>query len=394
MNYRPELNVLLVSNYEYDRQESMLRFANLLLEKLADVNVGVQVMRPTPFFGRMRPSPVGIGKWLGYLDKFLVFPWQLRMRVSRELRSKRGSLLVHICDHSNAVYCGVANAPTVVTCHDLLAVKGALGTDPNCPASWSGRILQKLILAGLQRADFVVCDSAATREDLLELSAPNRAENSDVVLLAQNHPYKELSIEESERRLHSIQALRSRDPYVLTVGSNLSRKNRDGALRIFAKISGAFSGQMVFAGEALDDRLRALATDLGIAERLVEVTKPSNDVLEALYSQAFALLYPSKCEGFGWPIIEAQACGCPVVCSDRTSVPEVAGDGALVCDLDDEDTFAACLLKLRDEASRQELVRKGFANLSRFHIAGMIDRYHAIYRRLADIAPEPACVST
>ncbi len=109
---------------------------------------------------------------------------------------------------------------------------------------------------------------------------------------------------------------------------------------------------MVFAGEALPADLHELAARLGVAARVVEIVKPSDAVLEALYNRARALVFPSRFEGFGWPVIEAQACGCPVLCSDAGSLGEVAGEGAFVRAAADEEAFAEELAARRRGRSR------------------------------------------
>lgn len=377
------VRVLLLGNYKHDRQESMQRFGRLLAKELPRFGIAAEFIRPEPYLGHLKPSPVGLGKWLGYFDKFLIFPFLLRRKIAALRRESCASpLVVHICDHSNSFYEAVAGAPTLVTCHDLLAVRGALGEDTDCPASRFGRLFQRLILRGLRRADFVVCDSAATRDDLLQLADASMASRSEVVLLAQNHPYRRLSEVELAPQIEQITELDPAVPFLLSVGLNLRRKNRHGILRIFSRVRDQWPGQVVFAGEPLDPKTLELAESLGVADRLVQVRKPSNAVLEALYSKAFALLYPSKCEGFGWPIIEAQACGCPVVCSDRTSVPEVAGEGALVCPLEDEAAFAQAILCLQNPNLRNTLVARGYKNIERFRLETMLDRYRDCYARL------------
>src|SRR5438045_9024638 len=78
----------------------------------------------------------------------------------------------------------------------------------------------------------------------------------------------------------------------------------------------------------------------------MQVPDASDELLEALYNRAVALLYPSRFEGFGWPVIEAHACGCPVVCSRSGPLPEVAGAAGLLRDLEDEVGLAEDLLRL------------------------------------------------
>ena len=164
--------------------------------------------------------------------------------------------------------------------------------------------------------------------------------------------------------------------------SNLPRKNRDGALRIFARTKGKWNARLVFAGDVLDSEQLSLAERLEIRDRIVQIKDASHDLLEALYNCATALLFPSLSEGFGWPIIEAQACGCPVVCSNLAPMPETAGGAGLFRDATDEAGFATDILRLNNSAERGVWSEKGLRNAERFSTATMISRYIDIYRSL------------
>jgi glycosyltransferase involved in cell wall biosynthesis len=156
-------------------------------------------------------------------------------------------------------------------------------------------------------------------------------------------------------------------------------------LRIFARCKDQWNGSLIFAGESLSDELRALARQLGVLERVVEVANATSESLEALYNCATALLFPSTFEGFGWPIAEAQACGCPVICTDREPMTEVAGDAAMTRNIEDEVGFAADLLRLTHPAEREHWRAKGLENAKRFSSAQMIGRYCELYRSLAPV---------
>lgn len=370
--------VLLIGNYAPDQQQSMQRFGLMMLQGLTAAGVPAELISPEPVFGRFKGAGAFAAKWLAYVDKFLIFPRKLQRRV------RHGVSLVHICDHSNAMYAADAGAvPVVVTCHDLLAVRGALGEQTDCPASFTGGHLQRWILRGLRRANAIACVSRATMADAERLlGISGAARDLSVVTLGLNYPYRKLSPSERATRLAAIPELGKQRPFVLHVGSNLRRKNRDGVLRIFARCKERWDGDLVFAGEAMTGELHSLAAQLGVSDRVVEVKNPDSPVLEALYNSATALLFPSRFEGFGWPIAEAHACGCPVICSDRAPMPEVAGAAGLIHPVEDEEGFAADILRLGDEAEHERWSDESLRNAARFSTERMVAEYVAIYRRL------------
>ena len=390
--------ILIVGNYPADGQESMLRFARMLEEGFAREGWPVESVAPRAVFGGRggRAASTGLGKWLAYLDKYLLFPWTLRRRV----RGLGRRAVVHVADHSNAVYAPAAASAghrVLVTCHDLGAVRGALGEPTDCPASRTGRVLQRWIRRSLGRADVIACVSAATRADVDRLirRPDGTPPDSRLVHVGLNASFRPLPAAEADARLAAVPALADGRPFALHVGSGLRRKNRAGVLRIFARRREDWpEGRLVFAGEAPSAELSALAASLGVGERVVAVTRPSDGLLEALYSRAAALLFPSTFEGFGWPVIEAQACGCPVLCSDAGSLAEVGGEGAFVRPVTDEAAFAEELRRIvRLPAVRAAWIDAGFRNAARFTEAGMRRRYADLYRELAGLpvaGEEPA----
>lgn len=370
--------VLLIGNYSPDQQQSMQRFGAMMLQGLTDAGFSAEFIRPEPLAGNFKSAGRFISKWLGYVDKFVWFPFRLKKALAKR------PALVHICDHSNAVYaqrCG--RIPVLITCHDLLAVRGALGESTDCPASATGRILQRWILSGLRHADVVACISLATANDAERLVTCGKDRpRIDVVPMGLNYPYRKLSPEVARARLAKIDGFDVNLPFVLHVGSNQRRKNRDGVLRIFARCKEKWHGRLVFAGDPLKAELLTLVDKLGVSDRVTQLANPDGEILEALYNYAVALLYPSRFEGFGWPIIEAQACGCPVICSNSGPLPEAAGEAGLFHDLGDEEGFAADLIRLTDPGERAGWSEKSLRNAEKFSTEKMIAHYINIYRSL------------
>ncbi len=376
--------VVLLGNYPLDRQESMLRFKSLVQAGLESDGFITESISPGGYFGCLRRKGA-LAKWLGYIDKYILFPPVLALRLSRIRRKfPKHKIVVHICDHANSVYATLARKwfPVLVTCHDLLAVRGALGEDTYCPASGFGKILQAAILRGISNATFVACVSQSTRSDLIRLSGPAMTERSQLIPLALNYPYRPLLRDEAMNALTRAGITLPYQGFVLHVGSGHPRKNRDALLLSVARIKDAWPGKIVFAGERFSIGEQALARSLGLEDRLCEIAGPDNDTLQALYSAAHCLLFMSYSEGFGWPVLEAQASGCPVICSNRTSVPEVAGEGALVHEPDDFEKIAKDIQLLEDRSFRESIITLGFKNAGTYTNERMMGAYRDLYIRI------------
>jgi glycosyltransferase involved in cell wall biosynthesis len=369
------MKVLLVGNYEYDGSKSMQIWASALLRELLNRGIDARLVCPRPLFGRIRPSAVGIGKWLGYIDRFLLFPHHLRA-------SAANADVVHICDHGSAMHAfKVRGRPVVVTCHDMLAVRGALGEIAEMRSSLFGRLLQFWIRQGLRHATKVACVSQFTLDDASRVLESNA--NLTRVLNGLNYPFRVLETAEMARMLASLPQIQG--PFVLHVGSNHPRKNRDGVIRSFAKAAKKADLQLVFAGAALNQELRRTASEEKVEDRIVEVVNPNVEVIEALYNRAIALIFPSKYEGFGWPAIEAQACGCPVIASNIPPLAEVIANSGALFPIEDEAGMAEMIVSLvNDREFRGAMQQRGFENVRwRFQISRMMDDYIALYQEIA-----------
>jgi len=370
------MRILLIGNYVLDRQESMQRFAVLMERELKAQGQLVRLLRPEPYLGRLLPVGSGLGKWVGYVDKFLLFPWKLKW-------VKRKYDVVHICDHSNAMYVKyVVQSPHVVTCHDVLAIKSALGEVPQNWVSKTGRIFQRLILDGLKAAQLIVCDSEATCVDLLRLTrrAPSSA---TVVYLSLNYPYLPMARDEALARLDE-RGFDGRTPFFVHVGGDQWYKNKLGVVQIFDKLRASARPQsrLLMVGKPLSDSLVEYIATHDLKCAIVQLADLSNEDLRAAYSLAEGLIFPSLQEGFGWPVLEAQACGCPVFATGRAPMTEVGGAAAVYIDPSDATGAAEVIARaLKD----QEAIRQsGLTNVLRFGVAQMIEGYMGAYEKVAN----------
>jgi len=140
------------------------------------------------------------------------------------------------------------------------------------------------------------------------------------------------------------------------------------------------TAKLVMAGKPLPASLKAWVDGSELADRVIAVTGTSNEELQALYSHAQALIFPSLEEGFGWPIAEAQACGCPVATTGRAPMTEVAGDAAILFDPNDPVEAAKTI---RDGLLRAGSLRAaGLRNVERFAEGKIVDEYRDFYAKI------------
>lgn len=370
------MNILLVANYELDRQESMQRFAAALEAGLVERGQVVRVVKPGVVLGRLVGDRSRLRKWLGYIDKLILFPRKLS-------RLAEWADVVHICDHSNAPYTtSVRGRPVVVTCHDLLAIRSALDELEENPTGWTGRFYQRLIRVGLRKSPVIICVSESTRADVARL-VHGRQQTLCVVHNGLNYPYSPMSREDSERHIRLLGLASGK--YLLHVGGNHWYKNRMGVLRIFRELirrPDMRDLNLILAGEPCAAEMSVYIADNELGARVMVLSGITNEQLRALYSAAAGLLFPSLHEGFGWPIIEAHACGCPVFTTNRPPMTEVGGVSAIYIDPENSvDAAVRIAAALDAKEGGGDLALK---NAARFTHSRMIEEYISVYQRVTD----------
>ena len=373
------MKILLVGNYGPDNQASMRAFLRALERELPNLGCELRVITPPRRTLRVPPAS-RLWKWLGYIDKFILFIPSLAGHA-------RWADVVHICDHSNSMYVRwVKSKPTIITCHDVIAVQAARGMVEGWIVGWSGRIFQTLIAAGLAKADLIACVSHTTQRALIDLQFVDERRVT-TVLNGLNDNFSLVRSEEAQQLIRRF-GMDDHDKYLIHVGLDLPRKNRKAVVETFIALQrrAAENGvpalvyHLLLVGPPLDPNLTALAFQHGLADRIRTLQDVSHEELRALYGRATALLFPSLQEGFGWPLIEAQACGCPVFTSDLAPMNEIGGPGACYLDPHDPEAMAAAI---EQAAGRLEEMRAlGLENAQRFSAAQMMANYLAAYRRV------------
>lgn len=338
----------------------------------------------------IRPEmPRPFGRWLGarahnadrLVGRHLAYP--------RSLRRAAGMDLYHVVDHSYAQLVHALPARrTIVTCHDLDAFRSLLQPERDPRPLWF-RAMMKHVLGGLGRAAHVVCDSDAVRAELLEYRVLPADRVSTVPLAA--HPDFRADPDPTAD-MHAATLLGSAPPDaadLLHVGSTAPRKRISLLLRAAAPVLAANPrARVVRVGGPLEAAHRELAEALGIARRIVEVPWVPRPLLAALYRRAALVVSTSEREGFGLPLVEAMACGAPVLASGLPVYREVGGSAVRYVEGDAPAPWSAAmagmLAGLVDEGARRaaraaSLERARLYGLHRFAagIAAVYDRVRA-----------------
>ena len=252
---------------------------------------------------------------------------------------------------------------TVLTVHDLTFIR-----DPESAFPRLRRYLNRVVPRSVARAVHVLADSVATKNDVVELFG---TQPDKITVLYGGVDARFASVQEPDR----LAAVRARygigqGPFILGIGTIQPRKNYRRLIQAFADLNPSASGlQLVIAGGKgwMYDQIFAEVKQLGLEGHVIFPGFVDDDDLPALYSAAEMLAYPSIYEGFGLPILEAMACGTPVVTSRTSSLPELAGDAALLVEPTDVAAIADAMRRLRQDAGlRSQLVAQGFGQARKF----------------------------
>jgi glycosyltransferase involved in cell wall biosynthesis len=248
----------------------------------------------------------------------------------------------------------------VVTIHDLI-----YRVHPDAHSGARSLGMRVLVRLAATRSHRVIADSRSTRDDLVRfLGVPS--ERIDVVPLGVGSSPVGVATPSDEVRARFDLGRR---PVVLSVSAKRPHKNLRRLLEAVASIPAELRPMLVVPGYSTwhEQELRDHACELGVADDVRFLGWISPPDLEGLYRLADCFVFPSLYEGFGLPVLEAMQRGVPVACSDASSIPEVAGDAALLFDPEDVRAIRDAIERLlSDEGERKRLARAGRERAARF----------------------------
>jgi glycosyltransferase involved in cell wall biosynthesis len=275
-----------------------------------------------------------------------------------------------------------SHIPTILTVHDLSFV--------HYPATFPAKLvayLKRVVPWSVGRARHILADSAATKSDLQSVWGVG-GDKITVLYSGVNERFQPVTDPAALTALRDRYGLGDA-PFVLAVGTVQPRKNYELLVRAFHPIAARWPHSLVIAGGQgwLNEGLAAEIERQGLGERVRLIGFVADDDLPALYSAADLLAFPSLYEGFGLPLLEAMACGAPVISSNASSLPEVAAEGAaILLSPHDEAAWSAAMLELLgDPEARRRLVEAGLERSARFRWSATAGELAAIYRRLLNL---------
>lgn len=315
-------------------------------------------------------------------DRWLSILWQ-RLRLPVPIQVVTGGLdLFHSPDF---VLPPVGRTPAILTVHDLSFLRV-----PQFFVPGFCEYLSQAVARAVVRAHQILADSESTKRDLVELMAvsPERIHVVYPGVEERFRPVIDHSILDSVRQHYRLP-----ERFVLGLSTLQPRKNFDGLVAAFEQMLQRHRGEpaldnldLVIAGGKgwmVEDLLKQVA-DAGLLARVHFCGYVRDHDLPALYTLASVFAFPSWYEGFGIPVVEAMACGTPVVSADNSSLPEAAGDAGLLVDAGDIGGWAKAMWRLvADEELRSLLIDAGREQAKRFRWEKAARQVLQVYEQFA-----------
>jgi glycosyltransferase involved in cell wall biosynthesis len=236
----------------------------------------------------------------------------------------------------------------------------------------------------VRRARLIISNSESNREDIIRFFGID-PERIRIVYEALDHNLFKPENPNDDTDA-TINNLNISAPYVVFVSSLWRYKNLEVLIRAAKEWEGALPDLVVVVAGYHADReyaaeVKTLVSDLGLSARIRFVGGQNQSDIAALYRRALALVYPSKNETFGLPLLEAMACGCPVVATSAGSLPEIGGDAIVSFRPDDHETLATIIRSLHsDQARAEDLRRRGFRRAAEFTWANTAAKTLEVFR--------------
>jgi glycosyltransferase involved in cell wall biosynthesis len=390
------MNIILFANPDFFADQkvpaytSMPRYVRMLAEGMRARGHQVEIWSPKARFFRL---PVNsIKKWLGYLDQYLVFPTEVKAR----LKKYPDDTLLVFTDQAQGPWVPLAGRYRhVIHCHDFLSQLSSMGKIPENNLGKSGKWYQKYIRNGFSKGKNFISVSYKTQSDLKELLGDEPL-SSHVVYNAVNKLYSPHDASSARAAIAIQTGIAVDQGYIFHVGGNLWYKNRAGVIELYNRYRKDFHSKipLIMLGGELVDTALAAYNDSPFKKDIHVLSGLPDEMVRYLYAGASVFLFPSLAEGFGWPIAEAMACGCPVITTSEAPMTEVAGGSGFFIPRRPAGnngieawTRAGAEMIYQvinlEPQQRESIVEAGLSNIKRFDQQLALDTIEEIYKNIS-----------
>ncbi len=386
------LNIVFFTHPEFLGHVSMPRFSGMLAEGMRRRGHRVETLFPQAKFFNL-PLPKKLKKWSGYIDQYLLFPKEIKKKLDRY---PNNTLFVFTDNALGPWVPLVADRPHVIHCHDFMAQEAALGRIPECSTGWTGRQYQKLIFKGYSKGKNFISGSQNTQK-ILQQFLPGKPTKSELVYNGLHQSFELFDTHNARAIVGMEFGLDLTAGYILHVGGNQWYKNRAGVIEMYdAWRSGTkVKLPLILIGLPPSSEVLDAYSNSWHQEDIHFVTNAKDKIVNLAYSGATVFLFPSCAEGFGWPIAEAMASGCPTITTNEAPMTEVAGDAGYFIPKRPYDQMMRSVWAKEGAkvinhvvnlpaAERRAAIQAGIENAKRFDTETALNRIEEIYLNVVD----------
>lgn len=380
------MNIVFFAHPDFMSHVSLTRFTKMLAVGMKERGHSIDIWQPQAKYHDLPLKKMK--KWLGYLDNYFEFPKQVRQR----LKSYPKDTLFVFTDNALGPWVPlVSEFPHVIHCHDFMAQQAALDLIPDITTRWTGKQYQKLIRNGYRKGKNFISGSENTRKALRELleSKPTR---SELVYNGLHQSFTTFDPVVSRIAVGKALGLSLEAGYIMHVGGNQWYKNRIGVIEMYAawRATTDVKLPLLLIGLTPSEDVLAAANNSNYKSDIHFITNAHDGIVNYAYSGATVFLFPSKAEGFGWPVAEAMASGCPVITTNEAPMTEVAGNAGFYVTRRPVDDVKAQEWAIEagkvighvvglSPHERRSVVNAGLENAKRFDTQMALDRIENIY---------------
>lgn len=387
------MNIVVFSNPDFFGSQkrpqfsSMPRYTNMIADGMAERGHHVTLWSPKSTFFEL-PFKGVVKKWMGYIDQYVVFPAD----VKRRLKNCAPDTLFVFTDQAQGPWIPLVHKRAhVMHCHDFLAQWSAMGKIKENRTGWTGKQYQKYIRKGWAKGKHFIAGSFNTNKELQQLI--NKPISSDVVYTGLDKSYAPANVQKTRAALSENTGINLSEGYILHVGGNQWYKNREGVIEIYDAWRALEKSNLplLLIGAPPSAQIINLIEQSRYKNDIHVIIGLEDDEVKKAYAGATVFLFPSLAEGFGWPIAEAMASGCPVITTNEAPMTEVAGSaGYLIPRRTTQDLagWTQCAAKVIQKVvelpdyERNKVVEASIKNAKKFDAETALDQIENIYNNI------------